>query len=295
MPIDAPKRSILVTGACGYIGRHVCAALLRNGVEVLAVDPKGHPPTAGMHSISADFADISSDWWESGATPDVCIHLAWSDGFDHNAQSHINNIPKHADFTSRALELGIGQFVGMGSMHEIGYFEGQLQEDTPARPRSKYGIAKNALRDFTRLETGRRGATFQWLRGFYILGDDQRSQSLFSKILAWEQQGLETFPFNSGKNQYDFISIERLSRQIAFTALQSEVTGIIDCCTGRPTALKDQVASFISAQGLKIRPKYGAFPDRDYDSPAIWGNPTKINRIESIFEEVTPLGSQEVA
>jgi nucleoside-diphosphate-sugar epimerase len=295
MQIDAPKRSILVTGAGGYIGRHVCAALLRSGVEVLAVDPKGHPPTAGLRSIDADFGDISSAWWENGPRPAACIHLAWSDGFDHNAQSHINNIPKHAGFTSQVLALGIGQFVGMGSMHEIGYFEGQLQEDTPARPRSKYGIAKNALRDFTRLETAKHGTTFQWLRGFYILGDDQQSQSLFSKILTWEQQGMETFPFNSGKNQYDFISIERLSRQIALAALQTEVTGIIDCCTGRPTALKDQVASFISEHGLKIRPKYGAFPDRDYDSPAIWGNPEKINRIEAAFEKATQLGSQEVA
>ena len=36
---------------------------------------------------------------------------------------------------------------------------------------------------------------------------------------------------------------------------------------------------FIAKNNYKIRPQYGAFPDRPYDSPGVWGNPEKINRI----------------
>lgn len=35
----------------------------------------------------------------------------------------------------------------MGSMHEVGFFEGSIDENTPCRPESFYGIAKNALRE----------------------------------------------------------------------------------------------------------------------------------------------------
>src|SRR5271154_5126738 len=100
MPVNTPKRTILVTGACGYVGRHVCTALLRNGVGVLAVDTRGPPPAPGVHFVSADFADVSPAWWQSCEKPDTCLHLAWSDGFNHNAQSHIDNIPKHAGFVA---------------------------------------------------------------------------------------------------------------------------------------------------------------------------------------------------
>ena len=36
---------------------------------------------------------------------------------------------------------------------------------------------------------------------------------------------------------------------------------------------------FIEQHNLKIRLEYGAFPDREYDSPAVWGDNTKISKI----------------
>ena len=37
--------------------------------------------------------------------------------------------------------------------------------------------------------------------------------------------------------------------------------------------------SFLKENNYKIKLKYGAFPDREYDSPAIWGDSTKIEMI----------------
>ena len=73
----------------------------------------------------------------------------------------------------------------------------------------------------------------QWVRGYYILGDDLHNQSIFTKILKAAQEGKETFPFTSGKNKYDFISVQELADQIALVAMQNKVDGIINCCTGR--------------------------------------------------------------
>ena len=71
----------------------------------------------------------------------------------------------------------------------------------------------------------------------------------------------------------------KLAYQIACTITQREIAGIINCCTGRPVSLKDKVEEFIAEKGFAITPQYGAFPDRPYDSPAIWGNADKIQRI----------------
>jgi len=94
-----------------------------------------------------------------------------------------------------------------------------------------------------------------------------------------KSEGQETFPFTSGKNKFDFIPVDVLAEQIAKTACQTEVNGIINCCTGQPVSLADKVEEFIKENNFKIRPEYGAFPDRPYDSPGIWGNAEKINQI----------------
>ena len=61
--------------------------------------------------------------------------------------------------------------------------------------------------------------------------------------------------------------------------LQDEVTGVINCCTGEPESLADRVEGFIRENGLSIALDYGAFPDRPYDSPGVWGDATEIHAI----------------
>ena len=78
---------------------------------------------------------------------------------------------------------------------------------------------------------------------------------------------------------YDFIEVEELAKQISSVALQKEVTGIINCCTGKPVSLADEVENFIKNHGYNIKLQYGVYPERKYDSPGIWGDPSKIDKI----------------
>ena len=197
----------------------------------------------------------------------------------HNAESHLMDLPNHFTFIKNMIAGGLPQLSVMGTMHEIGYWEGAIKEDTPANPTSLYGISKNALRQMTYLLASGTDTKVMWLRAYYILGDDKKSNSLFAKIVGCEEEGKETFPFNSGKNMYDFITVDELAAQIAAASTQEEVTGIINCCTGKPIPLADKVEEFIKEHGFKIRPEYGVFPDRPYDSPGVWGDAEKINKI----------------
>ena len=120
---------------------------------------------------------------------------------------------------------------------------------------------------------------FQWLRGYYIVGNSQYGSSIFSKITDAEKEGKEEFPFTMGQNQFDFINYEDFCEQVARAVLQDEVTGIINICSGHPEKLADRVERFIKENGYKIKLKYGAFPDRLYDSKAVWGDRRKIEEI----------------
>lgn len=73
--------------------------------------------------------------------------------------------------------------------------------------------------------------------------------------------------------------MDELAEQISKAVTQTEVTGIINCCSGNPITLAERVENFIKEHNLKIRLNYGAFPDRPYDSPIIYGDNSKILKI----------------
>lgn len=273
---------ILVTGAGGYIGRLVVAEIIRQGHTAIALDIKhdGIDKKAEICRVSLFSGD--EDIYEQMGCPDVVIHLAWRNGFVHNADSHLEELSSHYTFMKNMINGGLKHLVVMGTMHEIGYWEGAIGEDTPSNPTSKYGIAKNCLRQaMFNLVRDREDLTLQWLRAYYITGDDEKSQSVFAKIIRAEKEHQEYFPFTTGKNLYDFIDVKVLAHQIVSVACQTEVDGIIECCTGNPISLADKVESFIRENDMKIKLKYGAFPDREYDSPGVWGDATKINEVLS--------------
>jgi dTDP-6-deoxy-L-talose 4-dehydrogenase (NAD+) len=183
----------------------------------------------------------------------------------------------HFRVLSHFANAGITRLAVLGTMHEIGRFEGAITADTPTAPASLYGIAKDALRRAVFADF--RDTTVQWLRAYYIYGDDRNNQSIFTKLLEAAEQGKRTFPFTSGKNEFDFIHVDELGRQIAAVAMQDELAGVINVCSGEPVALGTQVERFIADHGLEIELEYGAFPDRPYDSKVVYGDATAIRAL----------------
>lgn len=272
-------KKILVTGAGGYIGQHVVKALLDKGADVIATDIHLDDVDDRATKVQKNIFEENENIFTEMGSPDVCLHMAWRDGFIHNSEKHIEDLDSHYKFISNMMKGGLKQMAVMGSMHEVGYYEGAIDENTPTNPLSLYGIAKNTLRQLTFLLGKNENVIVQWIRGFYIFGDDLKNNSIFKKIVEAEQEGKTEFPFTSGKNKYDFLSIYDMADQIAEIVLQDKINGIINSCTGQPMTLAEKVESFIKENNFKIKLKYGAYPDRPYDSPGIWGDATKINEI----------------
>ncbi len=268
---------IMVTGADGYIGKGVVSHLLDAGHKVIAM---GLCSCGLKHdNLEEHVGDVFSYDFQSNENPDVLLHLAWRNGFSHNDISHLEDLSKHYLFIKAALEAGVKRIAVMGSMHEVGYHEGAVDENTPCNPTTPYGVAKNALRQLTGELCRQHGAQMQWLRGFYLVSNDGRGCSIFSKIVAAEIEGKDEFPFTSGRCKYDFLPYEDFCRQVVAVVEQDEVNGIINICSGEPIGLGDYIEHFINENGFSIKLGYGKYPDRPYDSPAIWGDAAKIRKI----------------
>jgi dTDP-6-deoxy-L-talose 4-dehydrogenase (NAD+) len=274
---------VMVTGAGGYIGRHVVKGLLDGGCAVTAVVRPGSKAQIDNRAtvVEADILGPEFDVKSVAAElPDVLVHLAWQDGFSHNATSHMELLSAHFAFLASAVTAGVRRLAVLGTMHEVGYWEGPITAATPTSPTTLYGIAKDALRRAVAVAFNS-AASVVWLRCFYILGDDRNNNSIFTRILEAHDRGDSTFPFTTGKTKYDFIDVDALAQQISAVAVDAELTGVINCCSGEPQTLAARVEEFILTNQLNIKLDYGAFPDRPYDSPGVWGDATAIRQIMS--------------
>lgn len=269
---------ILVTGANGYLGQGIVKAILANGNEVVATDFKTDHVDDRAEKKDCNLFAVENPYKYFGK-PDVLLHLAWRDGFVHYSNAHIDDLPKHFAFIKSFAESGCKHIAAMGSMHEIGFFEGSINENTPCHPITPYGIGKNALRDLTQMLCKQNNIVFQWLRGYYIVGNSKYGSSIFSKITAAVEEEKTEFPFTMGQNQYDFVDYPEFCAQVAAVVNQDKINGIINICSGKPEKLADRVERFIKENGYSIKLKYGAFPDRPYDSKAVWADGRKIQLI----------------
>ena len=269
---------VLVTGANGYLGQGIVTAILDRNHEVVGTDLSTQYVDDRAQKIDCNIFDVENPYDFFGE-PDILLHLAWRDGFKHYSNSHIVDLANHYKFLKEMIESGVKRIAVLGSMHEIGFFEGCINENTTCHPVTPYGITKRALRELVDSLTKKYDFEFQWLRGYYIVGNSKYGSSIFSKITALAELGEKELPFTMGQNQYDFIDYVDFCTYVAAAISQSEVTGIIEICSGYPEKLADRVERFIKENNYALNLKYGAFQDRPYDSKAIWGDNRKITRI----------------
>ncbi|MCQ2976093.1 MAG: NAD(P)-dependent oxidoreductase [Bacteroidales bacterium] len=272
---------IFVTGANGYIGKHVVDFLYNMKKNILACDFSNSKINKEISFINVDILKEATniELYKMLNEPDNVIHLAWQDGFNHYAQSHIDNVIKHFYFLKNLIDSGVKSITVMGTAHEVGYHEGKITENTPCNPLSYYGIAKNTLRQLLFAYAKGKNVSIKWLRAYYITGDDYNNHSVFTKLLQVTQEGKKEFPFTKGTNQFDFIDVNTLAKMISLASIQNEINGIINVCSGEPVALKDKAEEFIKEYNLDIKLIYGVFPPREYDSPVVYGDNSKIIKI----------------
>lgn len=275
---------ILVTGATGFIGNHVIRALIKRDIQVIA-SSRNKNKAKTMDWFSAvdyrplDTTALSKAPYQALGSPDRMIHLAWGGLPNYKDNFHLtHNLPANINFLARMIDGGLKHLLVAGTCFEYGMQEGELSENMKTKPDNPYGQAKDALRKELEKTTKETGVIFQWARLFYMFGPGQGAASLFSLLQESINNKEETFNMSGGEQIRDFLPVETVAENLVRIALQNDIIGIINVCSGRNATIMELVKEYLKENNAKIKLNPGYYPYPDYEPFRFWGNTNKLKR-----------------
>ena len=273
------KKVILVTGASGLIGRHLCPILINRGWDVHAT------------SLDPAMEGIPEDRWHQSnllipgearklfinIRPSVLIHLAW-----FVAPGRWADEPENVDWTRAGLELarefvdsGGERLVVAGSCLEYDWNYGYCSETrTPCTPHTLYGAAKNSLRMVLESFMSRAGRTLAWGRPFMIYGPYEHPNRLLPSVVRSLIKG-EPALCSHGRQIRDYLYVKDVSEAFARLA-ESDLHGAVNICSGAPITVAEIATQIGELMGCPDLIRLGAIPAAVTDTPLVVGDPCRI-------------------
>jgi dTDP-6-deoxy-L-talose 4-dehydrogenase (NAD+) len=280
---------VLVTGATGFIGRHLVPELLRRDIHVIASSRSAEKARLFSWFPEVEYVpfEIASDATPDVACfgrPDVLLHLAWGELGDFSSPLHIDRLlPAHLKFLTAMIDAGLKQCVVAGTCLEYGKNEGVLRESDPPRPEIGYAIAKEELRRSLMNIRGDSRFRLRWIRLFYLYGRGQNPKSLLAQLDRALERGDEVFDMSPGDQLRDYLPVENAAELIARIALNVRFDGIVNCCSGEPITVRDLVEMRLRELHGDIRLNLGKLPYPEYEAKSFWGD---VSRLREVTEQI---------
>jgi nucleoside-diphosphate-sugar epimerase len=272
-------KTILLTGATGFIGRHCMTPLLKRGYHVHAVGSKlENSRRADVVWHEADLLDHTVlPGLIDAIRPTYLLHLAWYVPPGKWADSDLNFSWVHASMELlKQFHRQGGQRVAVaGSSFEYDWHYGYCSEtSTPIAYTSPYGSCKNALRIMVEEYAKLHQISSVWPRIFFVYGPHEHPDRLISSVIRSLLQREEA-KCTHGQQIRDYLFVQDVADAIV-AVLDSAVTGPINIGSGQPIA----VAQLVRTVGkLLQREQYirlGALPSRPSDLPLVVADVTRL-------------------
>ena len=265
-PSSWQGRKVLITGATGFLGRHLVAMAAETGA--VAITTSRSETTAGIAGhVALDLCDRSRVLAVLKEVAPAGILHAAAAGASENvefAQLIRTNVVGTENLLAAALALPQPPVVVLaGSGYEYAPQSRDLREDDPVCPVTPYGVSKAAAAFCAGIYATRMPITL--LRIFNVYGPGEREPRLLPSTVACARAE-RVIELTDCEQVRDFVFVKDVAG-IFWRALerppQDRRLRILNVGSGSPAPLKQFVAVLLEAlreKGLDPRPKFGARP-----------------------------------
>lgn len=280
---------ILVTGATGYLGRHLIARLTDGGPYELATFGRSPPRNQpGVNFLTGDLLDRGAvSGAIAAARPNWVFHLAYLRAANDSAAEAANvaafgNLAGALETSAEAAGKPV-RLVVVGSAAEIGprtAARSPVSETDPCEPANGYGRTKLRL---TQLALGRgRHPKLNVVvaRVFNLIGPGQDGRLVLGSIaeqlrgiLRGEQRELRSGPLEARR---DFIDARDAAAALELLALRGRSGELYNVCSGRSHQVGDLARVLVDLARVSTPITVDPALARPGDPPDIFGDPRKI-------------------
>lgn len=227
---------IFVTGGTGFIGRPLVANLIKKGHELLILSRKSHKSSKNLKFVKGD---LGGNLWQSEVRrfkPDACVHLAWQDLPNYDAQTSRRNLFQSLNLYNFLAEIGCKKILTAGSCSEYGMQKGKLSEESQVRPLNAFATAKNTLNLLGTEIAREKDIKFIWTRIFFCYGPGQRETSLLPSLINYKKTG-KAPKIAEPDTQLDFIFVEDIAEAITKLLENAKTSGNYNIGSGKLTSI----------------------------------------------------------
>jgi nucleoside-diphosphate-sugar epimerase len=246
----------LVTGAAGFVGSHLCTALLDDGADVVAIDAftdyysRGRKEQNLAHLRGrAGLSFVEADLSEAALAPlldgiDCVFHLAGQPGVRASwGPDFVDYVRHNIGATQRLLEAcmlhPLRKFVFASSSSVYGNAEAYpTPESLRPQPVSPYGVTKLAAEHLCEVYRTSFGVPVASLRLFTVYGPRQRPDMAFSRLVGAALAGEEFEVYGDGEQTRDFTFVGDVVQAMR-DAAASDWCGVANIGGGSRTSLND--------------------------------------------------------
>ncbi|MEE2777194.1 MAG: NAD(P)-dependent oxidoreductase [Acidobacteriota bacterium] len=270
--IDRGSKSVLLTGAGGFVGRHCIERLAGAGFEVHAVRSKkvegGEGSGAVWHRADLLDRDAAKALVET-VRPSHLLHLAWYGERDfYHSDHNFAWVEASFDLLRHFAANGGERVVMAGSSAEYDWSDGTCSEaTTQLAPATLYGSCKRAMGLLFEAFVESAGLSGAWGRIFFIYGPGQREETLVGHVISSILKG-ERARCSSGVQLRDFLYVEDVADAMV-ALLHSDVAGPLNVGSGIPIRVRDLAVAAASGLQAADMIDFGAIEASDAASSVV--------------------------